>query len=135
MAIIKWSPFLEPFQEMDKIMSDFESKGFAPAINVYETKDAVVVEAALAGINSDDVEVSIENDILTIKGESKHESEVDDKNYYRKEVRAGSFYRSVALPAHVQGDRAEAESREGMLRITVPKTPEVQPKTIKIKKS
>lgn len=133
MALIKWTPYLEPFEDMDKMMSEFERQGFAPAINVYETDKAVVVEAALAGIKPDDVDVSIENDVLTIKGETKHESEVDDKNYYRKEVRSGSFYRSVALPSHVVGDEAEAESQEGMLVITIPKAPEAKPKTIKIK--
>lgn len=133
MAIIKWTPFLEPFEEMERFMSDYTDKGFAPAVDVYETKDEVVVEAPLAGISPEDVEISIENDILTIKGETKKESEVDDKNYYRKEIRSGSFFRSVSLPSHVVSDKAEAESKEGMLKITIPKAPEAKPKTIKIK--
>lgn len=131
MRLVKWSPMLEPFEEFDKF---FESagQGFAPALDVYETKKDVVVEAPLAGVNPEDVEIAIENDILTIKGESKRESEVDDKNYYRKEVRSGSFFRSVPLPAHVIADKAEAESEAGMLKITIPKAPEAQPKTIKV---
>jgi HSP20 family protein len=133
MPIIKWTPFIEPFEEMEKLMQDYSNQGFSPAIDVYETKDAVVVEAPLAGVSPDEVEISIENDVLTIKGETKKESEVDDKNYYRKEVRSGSFFRSVALPAHVVSDQASAESVEGLLKITIPKAPEAKPKSIKVK--
>lgn len=133
MSIVKWNPFLEPFEEMEKFMQEHDQQGFAPAIDVYETEKEVVVEAPLAGINPEDVEISIENDVLSIKGETKKESEVEEKNYYRKEVRSGSFFRSVALPAHVISDKAEAESAEGMLKITVPKAEEIKPKTIKIK--
>ncbi len=133
MPIIKWTPFIEPFEEMEKLMQDYSNQGFSPAIDVYETKDAVVVEAPLAGVSPDEVEISIENDVLTIKGETNKESEVDDKNYYRKEVRSGSFFRSVALPAHVVSDQASAESVEGLLKITVPKAPEAKPKSIKVK--
>jgi len=57
---------------------------------------------------------------------------VEEKNYYRKEVRSGGFYRSVALPTRVVGDKASAESKAGMLKITIPKAPEVRPKTVKI---
>jgi len=135
MPIVKWSPFLEPFNEVDmeKFMQEQDGSGFAPAIDVYETEKEVVVEAPLAGINPEDVEISIENDILNIKGETRKESEVDDKNYYRKEVRSGSFFRSVVLPAHVVSDKAEAESKEGMLKIIIPKAEVTKSKTIKIK--
>lgn len=135
MAIMKWSPMLEPFEEMEKFLAEQQNamQGFAPAVDVYETKNDVVVETPLAGVDPNDVEVSIENDILTIKGEKIKESEVDDKNYYRKEVRSGSFFRTIPLPAHVLGQKAEAESNEGMLKIIIPKAPEVKPKTIKVK--
>ena len=127
MPIIKWEPFLEPF------FNEGELKHFTPAIDVYETKNEVIIESPLAGINPDDVEISIENDVLTLRGESKKESEVDEKNYYRQEIRSGSFYRSVALPAHVIADKAKAESKEGMLKITIPKAGETRGKTIKVK--
>ena len=135
MPIIKWSPFIEPFDEMEKMMEEWRrgsAGGFTPAVDVYETQKDVVVETPLAGVEPNDVEITIENDVLTIKGEMKRQSEVDEKNYYRQEVRSGSFFRSVALPAHVQADGASAESSEGMLKITIPKAPEVKPKTIPI---
>jgi HSP20 family protein len=139
-ALIRWTPLLEPFEDMDKMLSDFVmppmragQMGFTPALDMYEDKDKVIVETQLAGVDPDKVEISIENDVLSIKGESEKKSEVDEKNYYRKEIRRGSFYRSVQLPAHVLGDKANAEAKDGVLKITVPKAPEAKPKMIKIK--
>lgn len=136
MPIIKWEPFLNPFEDMDKMFMDYPAgkmQGFSPAMDVYQDKDKVYVETPLAGVDPKDVDITVENDVLTVKGEMKKESEVDEKNYYRKEIRSGSFYRSVALPAHVIADKAEADSKDGMLKITIPKAPEAKPKTIKIK--
>jgi len=72
---------------------------------------------------------------LCIKGESERQSEVDEKNYYRKEIRRGSFYRSVPLPTKVDGEKATAVNEDGILKISIPKAPEAQPKTIKIQSS
>lgn len=136
MALIKWTPFsfVDSFDEMEKMMDwPLVGNSFTPAIDVYEDKDDVVVEAPLAGIDPDKVEIAIENSVLTIKGESEKKSEVEDKNYYRKEIRSGSFYRAVSLPTKVDGDQAEATYDKGILTIRVPKAPEVKPKTIAIK--
>lgn len=137
MSLIKWSPFFDPFEEMDRNFSSLLPtmrgvEAFVPAIDVYQDKDNVVVETQLAGIDPEKVDISIENDVLSIKGESEKQSEVDEKNYYRKEIRRGSFYRSVPLPTHVDGDKAEAVAEDGVLKITIPKREEVKPKQIKI---
>lgn len=135
MSIIRWQPFLTPFDDMEKMFEGLmptTAKGFTPAVDVYLDKDNVVVETPLAGVKPDDVEITIENDVLTIRGKMEQQSEVDEKNYYRREIRSGSFYRSVALPAHVQGEKAEASSHDGMLKVTVPRTEEAKPKTIKV---
>lgn len=138
MPLIKWSPFLEPLEEMDKAFHDFMpvvrrgQESFMPAIDMYEDKDNVVIETELSGIDPENVAVSIENDVLTIKGQSEKKSEVEDKNYYRKEIRRGSFYRSIPLPTHVSGDKAKASAEDGVLKISIPKAPEAKPKTIKI---
>lgn len=139
MALIKWTPFLdmEPFEEMEKMFSDWPSLargqgGFVPAVDMYEDKDNVVIETQLAGIDPAKVDISIENDVLSIKGESEKKSEVEDKNYYRKEIRRGGFYRSVPLPTHVLGDRASASAEDGVLKVVIPKAPEAKPKTIRI---
>lgn len=140
MAIIKWSPFFsnDPFNEVDQIMENVgfpmtRGKGFVPAMDVYQTKDAVLCETPLPGIDPKDIEVNIENDVLTIKGENHKQTEVDEKDYYRKEVRYGSFYRSVQLPTHVKADQTEAEYKDGILKITLPKAEEVKSKAIKVK--
>jgi len=138
MSIIKWAPFLSEFDDMDKMMDSMlpavrgNQFGFTPAVDMYEDKDNVVVETQLGGIDPEKVDISIENNVLTIKGESEKKSEVDDKNYYRKEIRRGSFYRSIPLPTKVDGESASAVNEDGVLKITVPKASEVKPKTIKI---
>jgi len=138
MSLIKWTPFFPEFDDMDK---NFESLlpavrgnqfGFTPAVDIYEDKDNVVVETQLGGIDPAKVDISIENNVLTIKGESEKKSEVDEKNYYRKEIRRGAFYRAIPLPTKVDGDKAAAVSEGGILKITVPKASEAKPKTIKI---
>ena len=138
MPIIKWMPSLESFEDMDKMFEDLMPArtgfaGYVPAIDVYQDKDKVYIETQLAGIDPERVDISIDNNVLTIKGESEKKSEVEDKNYYRKEIRRGSFYRSVPLPSQVLGEKASAEAINGILKIIVPKALGVKPKTIKIK--
>ncbi|MDD5342203.1 MAG: Hsp20/alpha crystallin family protein [Patescibacteria group bacterium] len=135
MAIIRWRPSIEPWDDMDRWLSEFgpfQKGAFVPAIDVYQTKDSVVVETPLAGFKTEDVNISIENDVLTVEGGSEKKSEVDEKDYYRKEIRSGSFHRSVVLPTAVKGDRAQAVFENGVLKITIPKEERVKPKTVKI---
>lgn len=134
MNIIKWNPWNE-FTSMDKFFEPGmpTSQGFVPALDVYDKKDSIVVETALAGIDPNKVNISIENDVLMIEGNVEKKKEVDEKNYYRKEISQGSFHRSVALPASVDGDKADAEYKDGILKISIPKAERAKPKTIKIK--
>ncbi len=138
MSLIKWTPFLSEFDDMDKMMESMlpavrgNQFGYTPAVDMYEDKDNIIVETQLGGIDSEKVDISIENNVLTIKGESEKKSEVEDKNYYRKEIRRGAFYRSIPLPTKVDGEKAQAVNEDGMLKITIPKASEVKPKTIKI---
>ena len=133
--LVKWSPFFQPFEGFDELFPALrgEKSGFVPAVDMYQDKDNVIVEAQLAGIDPDKVDISIENDVLVIKGESEKTSEVEEGNYYKKEIRRGSFYRSVPLPTSVLGEKAEAEADAGVLKITIPKSSETKTKTIKIK--
>jgi len=138
MSLIKWTPFFPEFDDMEKTLESMlptvrdNQFGFTPAVDMYEDKDNIVIETQLGGIDPEKVDISIENNVLSIKGESEKKSEVDEKNYYRKEIRRGSFYRSIPLPTKVDGDQATAVNEEGVLKITVPKAAEVKPKTIKI---
>lgn len=139
MSLIKWTPFLadSPFEGMDKMMSDLSSEtasqmGFSPAVDIYEDKNNMIIETQLAGIDPAKVDISIEDDVLVIEGSQEKKSEVDDKNYYRREVRYGSFHRAVALPTSVKGEEAKAEYENGVLKITVPKEERAKPKKVKI---
>ncbi len=139
MSLIKWTPFFSEFDDMDKVMDSMlpsvrgRQFGFTPAVDVYEDQNNIIVETQLGGIDPENVKIAIENNVLTIQGESEKKSEVEDKNYYRKEIRRGSFYRSIPLPTKVAGDQANAVNEDGLLTITIPKSPEVKPKMIKIK--
>ena len=131
---------LDPFEEMENLMNRLPAlrgqrglaKGFVPAMDMYETKDAVVVETALAGVHPEDVEVSVEKNVLTVQGKHSKEHEVEEKNYYQKEVRSGSFYRQVALPAAVKDEEVSAEFEDGVLKITAPKAEKAKPKKINV---
>ncbi len=128
MKITPWTPFmgLEEFDEF------FKAGGFTPAVDIYQTKDEVVVEAPVSNLDPNKVEISIENDVLTIEGKSERKSEVEDKEYYRKEVRTGSFYRTIPLPVAVQGDKASAVYENGTLKISVPKAEQAKKNKINI---
>lgn len=140
MSLIRWSPMWDPFNDMDEVVSRLPAafgsqqlKSFVPAVNVYETDKAVMVEAPLAGVDPKDVEVSVKNGVLTVKGATKKEHEVEEKNYYRKEVRSGSFYREVALPSPVAEDKVSAEFENGLLKITCPKSVPQAAKKVSVK--
>jgi len=127
MRLIPWSPLMN-MQDMQEL--DF---GFKPAMDIYQDKDNVIVETPVVNADPNKVNITIENDVLTVEGQSEKKSEIDDKNYYRKEVHYGSFSRQVALPVAVNGDQAEAEYKDGILRISIPKAPQAKKKTIKVK--
>lgn len=141
MSIIRWAPMWDPFEEMEETMSRLPAmsglsqmqKAFVPAMDVYQTDKAVMVETPLAGVRPEDVEVTVEKGVLTLKGESKKEHEVDEKNYYRKEVRSGSFFRQLALPTPVVEDKVTAEFADGVLKITCPKAQPTVAKKIAVK--
>lgn len=99
---------------------------------MYQTDDEIVVKASLPGIKADEVQINITGDVLTLKGEVKHEEEKNDKAWHIREQRWGSFQRSVALPTNVVSDKARAEFENGILVITLPKAEEVKPRTITI---
>jgi len=127
---------MNPFEEMDSFFRGFpmprQMTSFVPSLDIYQDKDNVVVEAPVAGVNPEEVKISIENDVLTIEGKSEKKSEVDEKNYYRKEISYGSFHRSVALPVAVNGEKAKAEYDDGVLKVTIPKEERVKAKSIKV---
>jgi len=102
-------------------------------VDMYETDQDVVVKATVPGVKPEDINITVTDDVVTIKGETKAEEEVSRENYHLREHRYGAFQRSVRLPTDVKADKAEAVFEHGVLTLTLPKTEEVLPKTIKVK--
>ena len=105
---------------------------WAPAVDILENDDTVVIRAELPGLSEKDIEVDILGDTLTIKGEKKKEKEEKDRHYHRLERLYGTFHRSVALPGEVSSEKAKAIFKNGLLEINVPKKEEAKPKQIKV---
>ena len=141
--LIRWEPardFMTLREAMDHLFDDAFTRPLslrdgwsAPAIDMYQTDDEIVVKAALPGFKSDDVQINVTGEILTIKGEVKQANEQKEKAWHLREQRWGSFERSVVLPTDVISDKAKAEFENGILIITLPKAEEVKPKIINIK--
>jgi HSP20 family protein len=137
MALIHWDP-LHPARRddtFDDFFRDFFQRGrvgaIEPAADVSDTENEVVVKLEVPGVDKDQVTISVTDDVLTVRGEVRKESEEKRKNLYRQEIRYGAFERMLRLPAEVDGSRATAELRNGMLRITLPKSR--QPKAHQIR--
>jgi len=139
MAIIRW----DPFREMTAMRSQFErvfgpvfearQESWLPAVDVYDTRDSVIIKAELAGMSHNDIHIDVDDNVLTIAGERKFEEVVDKDRYYRVERRFGSFERSLALPSGVITDEIVANYEDGILEVRVPKAEEEKPRRIEIK--
>jgi HSP20 family protein len=105
----------------------------APAVDLFEEKDDIVVKAELPGMEKDNIEVNLTDNMLTIKGEKKKAEEVNEENYYRCERSYGSFLRNIELPKAVHSDKVKASFKNGILEVRIPKTEEAKSKEIKVK--
>jgi len=139
----RWDPFQEMLTLREAMNQLFEdsvvrpanargAQGFTPALDLCETQDGFVVEAALPGLKPEDLEITVENNILTIKGETRRESEDKQRNYHRVERSFGSFQRSIALPTTVKADQIKATLTNGVLQLDIPKAEEVKPRKISV---
>ena len=109
-----------------------EARAFAPALNVVETEHAFTLTAELPGMAKDDVRITIEDGVLTLAGEKKREDEQKDGSWHRVERTYGAFERALTLPKGVDGEKAEARYKDGVLTITLPKSEQAKPRTLKI---
>lgn len=132
---------VDPFGEIERFFDDQDFFGFIPAVkrnlvpsmDIYETNDSVVIEVELGSIDPKNVRVSVEEGVLKIKGDEKQEEEQKDRNYYRREIRRGSFERTVNLGKSVDEDSVEAKYDNGILKVTIKKAPEKVARHIEIK--
>jgi HSP20 family protein len=112
---------------------EFISGSWVPAVDVRETKDSLEMHAELPGIEPKDVEISVENGVLTLKGSRNFEKATEGQTYHRVERAFGAFERSFTLPTNVDPERINAVYRQGVLHLTLPKREEAKPKAISIK--
>jgi HSP20 family protein len=147
-TISRWDPFSELLDmrcEMDQLFGSFfggtpatmaAAEGvWAPAVDIHETKDGFVVEAELPGMKQDDIQITIVEDTLTLKGERKSEREVREEGYTRVERAYGTFQRALALPSVVDSTKVRAKYKDGVLTIELPKKEEARPREIKVQVS
>src|SRR5258705_954401 len=145
MSIVRYDPFrdLRTLQEeVNRLFSNNLSlslgeEGIArgawnPNVDIYENKDQIVLEAELPGMNREDFDLTIENNVITLRGERRFEKKDDADNYHRVERAYGSFTRSFTLPQTVSGEGVSAEYRNGVLRVTLPKREETKARRIEI---
>jgi HSP20 family protein len=126
--------FDESFRGINRTGSeeDWVGGSWAPAVDIYEQNGNIVLKAELPGVDPKDVDVRVENNILTLRGERKLENEVKRESYHRVERAYGSFTRSFTLPNVVDTEKIKAEYKDGLLRMTLPKKDEAKPKQISI---
>lgn len=105
---------------------------WAPAVDIYEQEGNIVLKAEVPGVDPKDVDILVENNVLTLRGERKFDEEVKKENYHRVERSYGTFTRSFTLPNVVDTDKIKAEHKDGVLRVTLPKKEEAKPRQIQI---
>jgi HSP20 family protein len=127
-ALLRWDPFRDEWGGLT------HGGEFTPRFDVKETKDAYVIKADLPGVKEGDLEVSLNGNMLSIRGRREEERKEEGENYYALERSSGSFTRSFTLPASADGENVSADLREGVLEVKIPKTAEAQPKKVAIGK-
>ncbi|MGH9444290.1 MAG: Hsp20/alpha crystallin family protein [Terriglobia bacterium] len=145
MAIVRWEPIRDLLTTQDRFNrllnetfsnafagEELSTRGWNPAVDIYETDHDLVLKAELAGIDPKDVDIRVEDGTLYVKGERKQESEVKEGGYHRVERSYGSFTRTFALPNSVNMEGIKADYKDGVLTLRMAKREEAKPKTIKV---
>jgi HSP20 family protein len=147
MAIVRWEPFrdLLSLQERMNRMFNEQYRGagaaedewalggsWAPAVDIYEQGSDIVLKAELPGVDPKDVDIRLENNVLSLRGQRKFENEVKKENYHRVERSYGTFSRSFTLPSVVDQNAIKAEFKDGILKVVLPKREEAKPKQISV---
>ena len=143
---------LSPFDEMDRMFDQYFRRGVMrpwrfewpsfpelalpekklPKVDVVDREAEVVIKAEIPGVEKKDLDISVGEDSVTIKGSTRHEEKEEKGDYYRREISSGAFLRTVALPAIVDGSKAKASFKDGMLELTLPKTEKAKRHSVKL---
>ena len=142
--LVRWDPFAEfgsLRRAMDRLFEDYaptrsvrgEGAELTFPVDLSESENEIVVKAVLPGIKPEDVDLTVNEGVLTLRGVAKSESTEEKENFYRREIRYGSFARSLPLPSRVDQGKADAEFKDGILTVRLPKAQDARPQSIKIK--
>jgi len=146
MAIVRWDPFRDVSTLQDRInrifnesfgrSRDFEDEvglyDWRPPVDIYETREGIVLQIELPGVKKDDVSVEVKDNVLTIKGERLLDPAIKDEDYYRKERSFGKFSRSFSLQEMIKPDQIKASFKDGVLSVEVPRPEEEKPKQVTV---
>lgn len=146
MAVVRWDPFRDLMTIQDRMNRLFEQtlsrtqgeaegitpSTWAPAVDILETPDSIVMKAELPGLKKEDIDIQVRDNTLTLRGERRFDKEEKQENYLRIERAYGSFQRAFTLPTTIQQERIRAVFRDGVLELTLPKAEEAKPKQIQI---
>jgi HSP20 family protein len=145
MAISRWDPFRDVlalqnrmnslFQEYNRTQGEGDAlttAAFVPPVDIYEDEHKIVLKLEVPGLKESDLDIQLENNVLTVRGERKFEKEEKEENFHRIERRYGSFYRSFTVPNTVNAESVKASYDAGVLRLELEKRPEAKPKQIKV---
>lgn len=147
MAIIRWDPYRDLVtlrEKMNRLFEDTVSgqsesrelsgSSWTPAVDIYETEHEIVLSAEVPGIDEKDIEIKLEDNTLTLRGERKFEKETQEENFHRIERAYGSFFRSFSLPHYIEQAKIKAEHEHGVLKVVLPKKSESKPRKVTIVK-
>jgi HSP20 family protein len=146
MALVQWNPvrdLMRMREEMNRLFGQYFregegeegtwlTRGWAPPVDIHETDEALIVKAELPGFSKDDIHIDLHNNRLTLRGERKHETEVKEEQYHRRERAYGSFQRSFQLPTTIDQDKVTANFQNGILELRLPKIEAAKPKRIAV---
>lgn len=147
MAIIRWDPFRDVMTLQERMNHLFDhalsrtrvddkegltASMWSPSVDIFETPDSIVMKAELPGVSRDNIDIQVQDNTLTLKGERKFEHEVKEENYLRVERSYGAFQRTFNLPTGVQQGKIKAVFKDGVLEVTMPKAEEAKPTQVKI---
>jgi len=141
--LARWNPFRELIDvrdDFDRIVDRifrpeldlWEGQTKAPLVDIYEENDAIVVKAEIPGLKKEEIDISISDDAITLSGKKKDVKEVKKENFYQKEIREGSFLRTLSLPCRVDREKVKASYKDGMLEVVLPKAAEEKKKEFKV---
>ncbi|RUR75702.1 Hsp20/alpha crystallin family protein [Chlorogloeopsis fritschii PCC 9212] len=141
MALIRWQPFQEMEtirRQMDRMFDELTGVNreymttWAPAIELEDTEDNLILRAEIPGVEGKDLDVQVARESVSIAGETRHESKTEERGYFRSEFRYGKFQRTIPLPTPIKNDQVQAEFKNGILILTLPKAEEAKKRVVKI---